>query len=307
MGRQNIAFMYARVHKEPIISRDKETGEYNYGMVYVDTVRGLRSVEDDVRYVKHDHPLIMSREKEHLDKMSEWKENDIVYIKGVVTTKTINKTSYCPNCTDAEGNATKNVVKGNFVYITPIFSEKVKSYGEDKVAAKDDLVNHREIGNQLYVLGTLVKEPKLITTKRGIQITQYPIALNRKFTIRTDDPNIRTDWPIVKPYGERAREDKIYLQLGADILLDGFIQARTVHRKMKCPHCEQEYVWDDHSMELVAYDVEYVSGHKSREQVEAEAQQSVEDLKQKLFDSGYKDTLDDNLRSDDTEDGAETV
>lgn len=302
MGRQNIAFLYARVSKKPVIARNKETGEYDYGMAYVDTVRGLRSVEDDVRFVKHDHPLIMSREKEMLDMMCEWSENDIVFIKGVITTKTIEKTTFCEHCTQEDGSQTVNKVKGNFIYITPIFMEKIKSYGEDKIGAKEDLVLHREISNQVYILGTLVREPKLFTTAKGVQITQYPIALNRKFTIRTDDPSIRTDWPVVKSYGERAREDKVYLQLGSDIMLDGFLQARTVHRRTKCPHCGQEYNWDDHSMELVAYDVEYVSGFKSREEVEAEAQTTVEELKQELFKSGYKDTLEEELKSDEVTD-----
>ena len=302
MGRQNIAFLYARVHKAPIIQRDKETGEYNYGMVYIDTVRGLRSVEDKVNFVKHDHPLVISMEKEILDQMVEWKENDIVQIKGVITSKTIAKTSYCPNCTDDDGNPTKNQIKGNLVYITPIFCEKVKSYGENKTLAIEDIVNHREISNQAYVMGRVVKEPRLFTTKRGIQITQFPIALNRKFTIRTDDPNNRTDWPIVKSYGENAREDRIFLKFESDVMIDGFLQARTVHRKMICPCCQKEYTWDDHSMELVPYETEYVSNYKSREEVEAEYQKKVEDIKQDLFNSGYKDELEAELRSEDTED-----
>ena len=59
MGRQNIAFLYARVSSIPNIAKDNESGEYQYGMVYVDTVRGLRSVEDGTRYPRHDNPLII--------------------------------------------------------------------------------------------------------------------------------------------------------------------------------------------------------------------------------------------------------
>ncbi|MBP3278168.1 MAG: single-stranded DNA-binding protein [Butyrivibrio sp.] len=301
MGRQNIAFLYARVHKPPQINKDVETGEYLFGTVYLDTVRGLREVEDDLKYVKHEFPLVVSREKEQLDKMAEWKENDIVLVKGVITSKAIMKASYCPHCTDENGNHWKNEVKSNLVYITPIFVEKLKSYGEDKTAAREDLVDHREISNQLYVMGRVLKDPKLFTTKKNVQITQYPIALNRKFTIRTDDPSIRTDWPIVKSYGERARDDKLYLQYESDVLIDGFVQARTVTRKMICPHCGKLYEWKDNSMEVAAYDVEYVNGYKSKEQVEAEAQgKSVEELKQMLFETGYKDELEENLQSSDT-------
>ena len=299
MGMQNIVHLYARVHKAPQINRDKDTGEYNYGMCYIDTVRGLRAVEDDIKYTKHDHPLIISREKEILDQMIEWKENDVVLIKGVVSSKPIPKDSYCPNCTDSEGRPTKNTVRGNLIYVTPIFVETMRSYDDDKVAACEDVVNHMEISNQVYSIGTLIREPKLVTTSKGTQICQYPVALNRKFTIRTDDPTIRTDWPIVKSYGEKARRDKVFLKEGAEIFIDGFIQARTVKRKRKCDCCGQLYEWNDHSMELVAYDTEYLSGCKSKEEVEAETQMRLEDVMQMLFESGYKDELDEELKSAD--------
>ncbi|MCR5670710.1 MAG: single-stranded DNA-binding protein [Butyrivibrio sp.] len=294
MGRQNIAFLYARVHKSPQINKNAETGEYNFGTVYIDTVRGLRAIEDNVRFVKHDHPLVMSMEKEILDEMEGWQENDIVFIKGVITSKAITKTTHCSHCSEA------NPVKSNIVYITPIFAEKIKSYGDDKMAAVEDVVKHREISNQIYVLGRVIKDPKIIVTRQGVQITQYPIALNRKFTIRTDDPNIRTDWPVVKSYGEKARDDKLYLKYESDVMIDGLLQARTVTRRCKCPHCGQEYEWKDNTMELCAYDIEYVNNYKTREEVEAEAQKSVDELKQQLFTSGYKDELEESLQSDDT-------
>ena len=300
MAKQNISFLYARVSKRPIISQNSQTGEYAYGMVYVDTVRGLRSVEDGINYVRHDHPLIMSMDKGIIEKIVDWQENDMVFIKGVVTTKTIMKTSYCPDCKDADGNAIPNEVRGNLVYVTPIYVEKVKSYGEDKKAAIEDLVINREISNQIYVVGTLIREPKIFTTKKGLQITQYPVAINRKFTIQSDDPTFKTDWPIVKSYGEKAREDKIYLRMGAEILVDGFLQARTVHRRCKCKNCSKEYEWADHLMELVPYDTEYIKGHKSEEEVIGEHQKSVEEIKQYLFSSGLKDDLDEDLKSADT-------
>nr|WP_297765633.1 single-stranded DNA-binding protein [uncultured Butyrivibrio sp.] len=299
MGKQNIAHLYARVNKLPQINRDKDTGEYHHGMCYVDTVRGLRAIEDDVKFVRHDHPLIIGFEKAVIDQMMEWKENDIVMIKGTVTSKPIPKTSYCPNCKDENGNPTKNQVLGQLIYITPIFTEVLRSYGDDKEAAIKDLVEHQEISNQIYELGTLIREPVLTTTKKGIQICQYPVALNRKFTIRTDDPSIRTDWPIVKSYGEKARKDKIFLKTGSEIFVDGFLQARTVHRKMKCACCGELYEWSDNSMELVAYDTEYLSGYKSREEVEAETQMKLEDVIQSLYESGYKDDLEEQMLSTD--------
>lgn len=298
MAKQNLAFLYGRVSKAPIVSKNQSTEAYNYGMVYIDTVRGVRSVGDDLKFVKHDHPLIMSREKEILDNMIYWKENDIVFIKGVISSTKIPKSSYCPDCVDEDGKPVKNEIFGNLLYVTPIFVEKVKSYST-KTEAVEDIVNHREISNQIYVYGTLLRDPKLFTTAKKIQITQYPIAINRKLTIRTDDPSIKTDYPIVKSYGEQARDDKTYLKLGAEVILDGFLQARTVTRKAMCKCCNKIYPWTDHAMEIVPYAVEYVNGYRTTEEVEAETKHTVEEYKQILFNTCVQDELEEELQSND--------
>ena len=299
MAMQNVGFWYGRVHKEPKISVNKETGEYNYAMVYIDVVRSLRSIDDDIKFVKHDYPVVLTREKEIIDEMKTWKENSIVFIKGVLSTKPMNKTSFCPHCTDDDGKPMANISTGNLVYITPIYTNKVKDY-TDKKEAIEDIVNNREISNQIYVAGTLLKDPKLITTKSGIQYCQYRIALNRKYTIRTDDPSIKTDWPIVKSYGEQARDDKLYLKYQSDIIVDGLLQARNITRKCKCKKCGELYEWKDHTMELVPYAVEYVSNYKSKEEVEAECQKTVEEAKQMLFKTAYSDDFsgDEELKPD---------
>jgi hypothetical protein len=285
-----------------MVAKDPDNGECKYAMVYLDTVRSLRSVGDNVKYVKHDHPLIMSFEPLIAEKFSEWKENDIVFVKGVVTTKKMHKTSYCPECKDDEGNATKNDVLGNLVYVTPIYVNKVKSYGDNKAAAIEDVVNNREISNQMFVYGRLLREPKFIHTKYGLQITQYPIAINRKYTIRTDDPIIKADWPIVKSYGEQAIEDRTRLKEGSEVMIDGFLQARAVKRKIKCSCCGKIYDWKDRMMEIVPYAVEYYSDYLSDEDIEKQRQQTVEEYKQMLFSNQKGDKLDDDLKSDDIED-----
>lgn len=280
-----------------MISVDKETGEYKYGFVYVDAVRGLRAVGDDIRFVKHDKPLIMTQEKAMIDELQKLETNDIVFVKGVITSKKMQKPSYC-ECTDPEtGEQTINKAFGNLIYVTPIYMKKVKSYGEDKKAAIQDIVDNREISNQAYVFGTLITEPKLFTTKNGKQITQYVLATDRKYLIRTDDPSIKTDWPVVKSYGEQARNDKIYLKYQADIFIDGFLQARKVKRKTKCRCCGKIYEWEDRAMEIVPYAVEYLNGQRSKDEVEAEFQKSVEDIKQDLFNSGYNDDMEEGLHT----------
>ncbi len=300
MGKQNLAFLYARVHTAPQVSFNTETGEYNYGTFYADVVRGPRSVGDSLHYIKHDKPLIMSREKAILDIFKELKVNDIVLIKGVVTSSSIMKTTYCDNCTDEEtGEKTKNKAYGNMLYITPIYIRKFKSFGDDREGAVQEIVDNSEISNQVSVVGTLITEPRFYTTKKKIQITQYALAINRKFLIRTDKPEYKTDWPIVKSYGEQARNDKVFLRQKAEVMIDGFLQTRTVKRKVKCENCEKIYEWEDRTMEIVPYAVEYLTGQRSQDEVQGETQKSPEELKQELYDSLFSEDVEEGMTSTD--------
>ena len=298
MAKQNIAFLYGRVAKPPIISKNLETEELKCVMLYIDTIRALREVGDNLQYTRHEFPLVITKEKACMDKMVNMQVNDMIFIKGVVTSKPVPKPSYCPNCKDENGNATRNVANGNIVYITPVFVDKIRSF-ETKDDAVEDLINNREISNQIFVCGTLLKDPKVFTTEKKLRITQYPIALNRKFFIRTDDPSVRTDYPVVKSYGEQAISDKTYLKFQSEVIIDGFLQARNVTRKTKCSCCEKIYEWKDHAMEIVPYAVEYVSGYKSNEDIEAEFHQTVDEYKKALFDSLAKDELEEEFKTDD--------
>lgn len=294
MAKQNIVILMARVKKPASIRKNAETGEYNFGLVYTDVVRGVRQVDDKVDFIKHDSPLIMSKEKAHIECMATWKENDIVLIKGVVTSKRIPKISICPNCTNPDGTPVKNETIGNLLYITPIFAEKIKSFNTKREAV-EYIVDRSEMSNQVWIYGVLLKDPKLFTTKQKVQITQYPIAINRKFTIRTDDPTIKTDWPVVKSYGEQAREDRLHLKAGSEVIIDGFLQAREITRKTKCECCGQIYEWKDHAMEIVPYAVEYVADYLSNTEIEEEHRMSVEELKQMLYAEGHKDELEEGF------------
>lgn len=291
MAKQNLVFLLGFVTQDPIVCKNKE-GEFSYGTMYLDTVRSLRHVGDNLHYTKHDYPLVICRNPELLPTMNEFKAYDVILIKGVLTTQTMNKSSFCPACGE------KNIAKGNCVYVTPIFMEKIASC-EDKVAATDFICERREISNQVYIYGTLLHEPKIFTTKRGKQVTQYPIVINRKFTIRADDPIIKSDFPVVKSYGEQARDDKLYLKPYSEVIIDGGLQARNIVRNAKCPHCGQFYQWKDTAMEIVTYAVEYVNNYRTNAEIEAEHHMDIEAYKQSLF--SQSDTLSEDMTTTDLE------
>ena len=192
MARQNTVFLLGQVYKEPKL-KAAEDGGYAYAMCYVDVVRSPRNVEDGSSYARHDIPVIITKTPVIATEMSNWKKHDIVLIKGVFTTRNINKTSHCPHCAET-GHDQANVSAGTLAYIEPIFAEKIAEMGSDEEAAKY-LAKHKEISNQIYFIGNLTRDPKKIKTEKGVVLTQYQIAANRKFRLLC--AIIATSWSML--------------------------------------------------------------------------------------------------------------
>lgn len=122
----------------------------------------------------------------------------------------------------------------------------------------EELMNKREISDIALIIASVCREPKMLKTDAGLIITQYQVALNRKYRVQNDPPEIKTDYPWVKSYGANAREDKKRLRIGSVAFYDGYLQARVVHRTTKCEICQEFYNWDDKAMEIVPYETEYM-------------------------------------------------
>lgn len=288
MARQNLVFLLGCVAKAPRIV--KKDDEYLYAMVYVNVARGLRDVGDRRKYMKCDNPVIMTRDPACMKEIEKWSEHDAVYIKGMLACKKLRKASFCEYC------HTKNSLPGTLVYVNPIFCEKVGHLETDEECLQY-LASHREISNQAYIYGTLCRDPKKMVSKEtNLTITQYQVALNRKFRIRTDPPELKTDYPWVKSYGQNAIEDKKRLHVGSEVIVDGCLQARSVQRHAICGQeigddgkpmfygngepvlrqdekgnpigCGKEYTWKDRAMEIVPYDTEYVCNYYDDEEIE---------------------------------------
>ena len=293
MSRHNLAFLTGAVIKAPIIHKNDE-GDILYGMCNLNVVRGYRDVGDNKNFMKSDNPIIMSREPAILQEMEKWNENDIVYIKGVIASKSIKKTSICQHC------GAKNTVDGTLVYINPIFAKQIKQF-ESSNEAISFLSSLREISNEVYVLGTLCRPPKKITPKEGLVVTQYQIALNRKYFIRTDPPEIKADYPWVKSYGENALEDRKRLKTGAKVFIDGCLQARAVQRHIVCEECGQKYDWKDRALEIVPYETEYICGYNTDEDLAEQEMEAAKNAFASVF--GVQENDNDDISEEDIDAG----
>lgn len=206
--------------------------------------------------VFEDNPL-------YLKKMQKLQRFDLIDIKGVYNVLTLTKHSKCPYC------GTKNSKPGSsaaFVY--PIWMSKVnatrEAYEHDKNLPATILETHYgEVSNQVLMIGTVVNEPSLI--ENGHQVCcKYQLGIDRKFYIKTQD-NLTADYPWIYSYGKQARMDAERLKVGSVVLVDGFVQNRSIKNKGVCSSCGKEYAYPDVAMEIVAYSVEYFENYKRDE------------------------------------------
>ena len=324
MARENHLRLRALVDKEPRITKNSD-GTYAYAIVVLTIARPNRNTGDNLNYAQISKPRLMTQDPELIREIETWKSNDVVDVKGVLATRTISKSSYCPKC------HTKNMNTGSFAYIVPLYVEKIKSIPDPKLAMKY-LLEKREVSNSFRAFGTLLTNPKMLTTFAGLDFTQYKLALNRKFLIKEDDPSRKVDYPWVKTYGDRAKLDRFRLQKGSEIYIDGCLQEREIRRKDFCGQlmdefgqpqvsmsgepilkkdengepigCGEEYYWKDRTMEIVPFSVEYVAKVLTEE--EAEERQRLRILQHEKDNGGsslFSRTLYDTLTDKDYEDG----
>lgn len=273
MARHNEIFLYGRILKDPIIYYDEEKGIYKRGIFSLVTIQGKRDLGTYIDNLEYQTPTIMSRNPEVVKRMAQWHKNDMIEIKGNITTQEIVKKTKCKHC-----NETNIIPKANVVYVTPIYADR----REENVGESEwrELLKRRcEISNHALVIGNLCRDPKYYCSPKGHSVTQYQLAINRKYFIENSDPLVRTDYPWVRSFGQIAENDAKALYTGSSVLIDGYLQTRPVPRKTVCAHCGQEYEWPDTTaIEIVPYAIEYLKNCNDLEALEREKERQVADM-----------------------------
>ena len=279
MARINRVFLRGAVSKPPQVMKSDD--QFIYARVYVSVVRSRRG-EAYRNGLVCDVPLIMTRDAGCVREIDTWEVNDIVSIKGVFASRRIRKSSFCQNC----GN--KLQVPGVIMYINPVFCEKICHLGSESECIQY-LEDHRDFSNRMLAFGTLCRAPSKHRDKTGPAYAQYQVALNRIFRIKSDPPELRTDYPWIKSYGQNAIRDLQSLHIGSEIFTDCFLQVRKIRRRALCGQeyqengkplfhpdgtpvmkadgdggpagCGKMTEWNDQAIEMVPYDTEYISGY----------------------------------------------
>lgn len=271
MAKHNLVNLYGTVSGVPKIFKNETTGEYVTAYCPVTVIRGTReSGTDGISDIRYDNPVILSGNPRIIEEMATWELNDMVEIKGVVTTRNITKKTKCPHCNEV------NRIEGCMLtFITPIYAA-TRETGISKETSIQLLKRHIEVSNQVSLIGYLVNDPDYYRTQFGVDITQYPIAVNRKFRIKDDDPANKTDYPWIKSFNTIARADAKALKRGALIFVDGMIQTRDVKRKSVCSYCENEFEWADSAVEIVSYANEYLRDFNTQADIEEKQEKEAE-------------------------------
>ena len=293
MARLNVVLLFGTVLVKPRIIK-KPDGTYIYGMTQLNVLRGNRKVGNHTVGIKADNPTVIAREPEILEQWLEWEEGDVVEVKGTLATTPLQKKlPVCGNCGKHD-----NIITGTLVYVNPI-SVTRWCHPRDKEEAQKLLVANREISNCCWGFGTLVRDPKRITPTSGLVVTQYQVAMNRKYRIRTDPPETKADYPWVKAYGITAEDNWRRLHVGSEIYFDGYLQARNVNRHTKCQGCGSDIEWKDRAIEIVPYEnaIEYIGEYYSDEEVEAHEAERLRQAREAVFGKKEGAVTEEELRA----------
>lgn len=256
MARENFVLLHGQLQSAPKIYQSTE-GTLTRAIVAVKVLRRpYRSGNGEIVGGKlHvDCPIIMTGNEELIREIAQMEQGDMVDIRGVLTTREVIKSTICKKC------GHKNSVQGNSVYITPIYVCR-RENNVDGMKGFELLKERNEISNVVILIGNLCRPPQVYSDARiNFASCQYQIATNRKYHIRDNNADERTDYPWIKSFGKQAQQDAMRLQEGSSIYVNGGIQTREVARNTTCANCGEQYVWKDTASEIIPYSVEYLEG-----------------------------------------------
>ena len=249
MAIHNEVLLYAEVVSPVQVIKSADGEEYKRASCTVKVIRGPRYWGDRVRKLQFDSPVVLTNIPSQIKVMEQWKVHDMVYIKGFFASKNIKKKVKC-KC------GKETVFNGTLMYVQPIYLE-VWEHAKNTEEANKLLQKKDEISNNVTALGTLCRDVTHLVATNGVPVTQFPIAINRKFHIREDNPDLKTDYPWIKSYGDIAEQCAKIVHTGSEIFLDGIIQTRPVERNEPCEHCGDTLKWTEVATEVVPYAVEF--------------------------------------------------
>ena len=252
--RENTAYLYGQLTRDPICYKNPSTQELLSGQITIKTARRTNATGE--LFVKGrlriDFIIIYCRnEKLIREQFMSLRQGDIVLVKGSLSTQETEKKFICKKC-GHEMIKHEAVV----IYIDPLHIKKFAS-GLSTEEGLKEIENNIEISNEIMITGTLCREPAYYK-ENNIRNCQFQIAANRKRRIIEDGPEKRTDFPWIKTFGDMAEEISGVLHQGSVISICGGVETRSFERKIICENCGEEFERKEYATEIVPYFIDYV-------------------------------------------------
>ena len=219
-----------------------------------------------------DELVIMSGNEKIMKFMKEWRQGDIVSVRGTLITNDYNKSCTCAECGHVQ------LYPGYSAYIYPIYV-RLMAQGYTPEQGLDDLRRNAEVSNRITVIGKACSKPAFHRhEKSGTPISSYIIDIERKYRVKEDLDSNRHDFPAVKSYGEIAENDHLAIEEGGLVFIDGQLQVRNYTRTFICDECGANIQKLDNVTEIVPYSTEYLTGCYSMADVIAMREQAKEQM-----------------------------
>lgn len=172
-------------------------------------------------------------------------KDSYIMVRGMIATRYKEITVTCPNC--GEINRVSYLHTEISTIIPPLI---LHGYYSEKDLA--------EYSNRASVLGIVCSAPIKRQSTNGTSITQYQIAVDRRFRIKEQDDS-KDDYPWIKSFDNAAEKSFKHLKVGSQIYINGCIQTRETTRAANCANCNSKITYNVTIAEIVMTSVEYLS------------------------------------------------
>ena len=280
MATHNSVQMYGFLKSNPVIIRDSEHSDIINQIIMPMTIVRRNNIsyngpiDSDV--------IILCDSPEQINEVKNYKQYDVITLKGVLAFAQQPMIFKCQSC-NKDSYDVNNATSTAFIY--PIWINKINSYevealGNDtregdfnkpiEVLSK----NYAEVSNQVYLMGTLVRDPEYIENGHS-SYCKFPIGCNRKYFISTQN-GIKADYPWVYIYGQDAEKVMSHLHFQSVVFIDGFIRDMRIEKDVCCNYCNFTQKKKVVRCDIIPYSIEFLSNY-DKDEIEKKEESSLID------------------------------
>lgn len=262
--------LFGQLTKPPTYFARKSADMPHKVILTVKTLSRYFNSQDKDR-IMFDEVVVMTQSPEMIQKIHDTvKENDVIYIKGLLCTAEVKRKFTCGEC----GNPFQE--EGVSCYVHPINIYVCKS-GLTEKEGNMLIQQNAEVSDEVIMDGVICTDVRYLPEKH---YAYYKLAVKRSFHVLEDPPERRIDFPVINSYFEQAETDSKCLHKGSRINVKGAIRVRAIERKVKCPICETEAEAQYKVLEVVASNISYTANWEAPEEEEKTTLEVEEDIDQ---------------------------